>query len=310
MSIDTSMVKQFSSNIYHLSQQKDSRVWPLLKKKETIVGEEKYFDRVGGAEVMEKTGRNVDVVFQDMAYDRRRLTTRDYFWATLVDKEDKLRIIHSPESEYSIEARQAVARKMDDIAIAALLGTVYTGKTGATPVVLPDSQKLAATDAGAFSNFNIETLINLKYKFDVNEVEDNDRHILLGAAELRSMLQEDKMTSSDYAAVKALVHGEINSFMGFNFHRIERLPLLSAAITAADLATGAVTGGAATLAAGSKRCIAFAGSAMIAGIGANPTARVSERPDKHYANQLYYSMSLGAMRMEEVKVVEVITKQS
>lgn len=310
MSIDTSMVKQFSSNIYHLSQQKDARVWPLLKRKETLVGEEKYFDRLGGAEVQEKTGRNSDVLFSEMEYTRRRLTMRDYYWSTLVDKEDKLRIIHSPESEYAIEARSAVGRKMDDIAIAALLGTVYTGKTGATATVLPDAQKMIATTGAAFSNFNVETLLNIKYKFDVNEVEDNDRHILLGAAEIRAMLREDEMTSADFATVKALVHGEINQFMGFTFHRLERLPLLTAAITTANAATGDITSGAVTAAIGSKRCIAFAGSAMLAGIGANPTARVSERADKHYANQLYYSMSIGAMRMEEVKVIEVITKQS
>jgi hypothetical protein len=310
MSIDTSMVKQFSSNIYHLAQQTDSRVWPLFKRKESIVGEEKYFDRVGTTSMQEKVGRNSDTTFTDMDYTRRRLTMRDYFWSTLVDKEDKLRIIHNPESEYSIEARNAVARKMDDIAIASLLGTVYTGKTGATAVTLPDAQKICATSGGAFSQFNIETLRQLKYMFDVNEVPDLERHLLIGAAEIRAMLQEEKMTSQDYAAVKALVHGEINTFMGFNFVRLERLPLLTSAITNADLTDGSIGDGASTLAVGSKRCIAFAGSAMIAGIGANPTAKVSERPDKHYANQLYYSMSIGAMRMEEVKVVEVITKQS
>lgn len=309
MSIENSFVKQYASNIYHLSQQKDSRVWSLFGRKETLNGEEKYFDTVSGGEVQEKTGRNVDVVFSEMSHDRRRLTMRDYFWATLVDKEDKLRIIHNPESEYSIEARAQMARKMDDIAIAALLGTVYTGKTGATPLALPNSSKIAATDGAAFSNFNIETLRNLKYTFDVAEVDDMNRHILLGAAEIRAMLKEEKMTNSDYAAVKALVHGEINSFMGFNFHRIERLPFTTAS-TQITATTGVVGAGSDSAASGSKRCIAFASSGMIAGIGANPTAKVSERADKHYANQLYYSMSIGAMRMEEAKVVEIICKQA
>jgi hypothetical protein len=309
-SIETSMVKQFSSNIYHLSQQKDSRVWSLFNRKETLNSEEAYFDRLGAInDVQEKVGRNSDVQFSDVPYTRRRLTMSDYYWATLVDKEDKLRLIHSPESEFAIAARSQMARKMDDIGIAALLGTVYSGKAGATAVTLPDTQKIAAVSGGAHSQFNIETLRHLKYKFDVNEVEDMNRHILLGAAEIRALLQEDEMTSSDYAAVKALVHGEINTFMGFNFHRIERLPFTTASTTI-DYATGAVGSGAGTAASGSKRCIAFAGSAMIAGIGANPTAKLSERADKHYANQLYYSMSIGAMRMEEEKVIEILVKQS
>jgi hypothetical protein len=309
MTIETSMVKQFSSNIYHTVQQKDVRVWNLFSRKETLNSEEAYFDRIGTTEAQEKVGRNVDVTFTDPEYSRRRLTMRDYFWASLVDKEDKLRLIHSPESEYAIAARAAMGRKMDDIAIASLLGTVYSGKAGATAVTLPDSQKIASVSGGAHSQFNIETLRHLKFLFDSAEVDDMNRHILLGAAEIRALLQEDEMTSSDYAAVKALVHGEINTFMGFNFHRIERLPFTSASTTI-DYSTGAVGSGAGTAASGSKRCIAFAGSAMIAGIGASPTARVSERADKHYANQVYFSMSLGAMRMEEEKVIEILVKQS
>lgn len=310
-SIDTSMVKQFSSNVLHLCQQKDSRVWNLFGRSESLNSEEAYFDRLGSIDdIKEKTGRNSDVEFTDVPYSRRRLTMRDYYWATLVDKEDKLRIIHNPESEYSQAARAQFARKLDDLGIAALLGTVYSGKAGATAVTLPNSQKLVATNgSGVFSNFNIHVLRQLKYMFDVNEVEDQNRHILLGAKEIQNLLSQEEMTSSDYAAVKALVHGEINSFMGFNFHRIERLPFTSGS-TQVNLTTGEVGSGSDSAASGSKRCIAFAGSAMLKGIGANPTAKVSDRPDKHYATQLYMSMSLGAMRMEEEKVIEIITKIS
>ena len=38
-------------------------------------------------------------------------------------------------------------------------------------------------------------------------------------------------------------------------------------------------------------------------------ARVSERIDTHYDTQLYYSAEMGAMRKEEVKVVEILTKE-
>lgn len=306
--IPSSFVKQFSSNIYHLSQQKDSRVWNLFGRRETLQGEEKYFDRIGLVEAMEKIGRHSDVTFQDTPYSRRRLTMRDYFWADLVDKEDKLRIIHTPESEYAIAARAAMGRKMDDVAIASLLGTVYTGKNGATPVALPNSQKIAAYNGSGFSQMNVETLRQIKFKFDEAEVDDMNRHIIMGAAEIRAMLRENELTNSDFAAVKALVNGEINTFMGFNFHRIERLPFTTAS-TQIDASTGEVGVGSDAAPAGTKRCIAFCSSGMIAGIGENPTARVSERADKHYANQVYFSMSIGAMRMEEVKVIEVLTKQ-
>jgi hypothetical protein len=41
-------------------------------------------------------------------------------------------------------------------------------------------------------------------------------------------------------------------------------------------------------------------------IGKEPSARIDERADKSYATQVYYCMSVGATRMEEAKVVEII----
>jgi len=307
--IPSSMFKQFSSNIYHLSQQEDSRLAPLVSRKETIEGEEKYFDRIGTVEAMEKVGRHSNTTYQDTPYSRRRVTMRDYFWADLVDKEDKLRIIHNPESEYSKAARMAMGRKMDDIVIGAALGQVYTGKNGATPVSLPNEQKLGSIDGAGFSQMNVELLRGLKQKFDEAEVADMDRHIVCGAAEIRALLQQTEITNSDFNSVKALVNGEVNTFMGFNFHRIERLPFTTA-LTQFDASTGQVGVGADSIPVGAKRCFAMCGSGLLMGIGANPTARVSELPEKHYANQVYFSMSLGAMRMEETKVIEFFTAQS
>lgn len=313
--IDQTMVNVFSSNVYHLSQQKDARIWPLFTRSEKINAEEAYFDRIGGTEAMEKVGRNSDTTYVDVKYDRRRLTMRDYFWATLVDRADKLRIIHSPESEQAIEARKAMARKMDDIAVAALLGTVYTGKRGATPVNLPDSQKLLAveydtgTSANVLSNLNIDTLLAVKQKFDEEEVDEDARYIVCPSAQISALLREDKLTSSDFAAVKALVRGEVNEFMGFKFIRTERIPVTTATITNASLSDGNVgSPGTDTINAGARRCIAFTASALIKGVGEDVTARVSEMPGKHYSNQVYFSMTLGAMRMEEVKVIEILTK--
>jgi hypothetical protein len=42
--------------------------------------------------------------------------------------------------------------------------------------------------------------------------------MVIHANSLASILGEQKLTSSDYASVKALVSGEINTFLGFTFH--------------------------------------------------------------------------------------------
>jgi len=40
-------------------------------------------------------------------------------------------------------------------------------------------------------------------------------------------------------------------------------------------------------------------------IGKDISARIDERADKSYSTQVYYCMSIGATRMEEVKVVQI-----
>jgi hypothetical protein len=44
-------------------------------------------------------------------------------------------------------------------------------------------------------------------------------------------------------------------------------------------------------------------------MGKEPTARIDERADKSYATQIYYCQTLGATRMEETKVVEVLCSE-
>ena len=46
------------------------------------------------------------------------------------------------------------------------------------------------------------------------------RHILIHANNLSALLGETEVTSSDYNSVKALVAGDVNTFLGFQFHTI------------------------------------------------------------------------------------------
>ena len=41
-------------------------------------------------------------------------------------------------------------------------------------------------------------------------------------------------------------------------------------------------------------------------VGAEPSGRISERDDKNYSTQVFMSMDIGATRMDETGVVEII----
>lgn len=309
--ITTAFVKQFSSNVFHLSQQKGSRLQDKVRN-ESQNSEAAFYDRIGSVDAKEKTTRHSDVEYDDTPHSRRKVTMKDYYYSDLVDKEDKIRTLINPESEYVQAAVWALGRKKDDIIIAAALGNAYGGKEGATVISLPDSQKVAAFDGTTNSgvNLNIKTLRAVKQKFDGNDVDESIKRCLAHSSfQLQSLLGEDQITNADYNTIKALVAGEVDSFMGFSFVRLERLPRSASNITY-DVATGAVGTGAGTITASkSRRCFAWAMDGLLLSKGKEIQARISELPQKHYAHQIYASMSLGATRMEEVKVVEVICSE-
>lgn len=309
--ITEAFVKQYSANVFHLSQQKGSKLRPLVRQ-ESQNSKAAFWDRIGAVIAQKKTSRHADTPRMDTPHSRRRVTLNDYEYADLVDNEDKIKMLISPESEYAVAAMWALGRAMDDEIIAAALGTAYAGEEGSTSVVLPTTQKVAAHDGTTTTgvNLNVRTLRKVKEKFDANDVDESiPKYFAIGSSQLQSLLGQTEVTSSDYNSIKALVMGEVNSFMGFSFIRTERLPRSASNVTytVTNGVTGAGTG--TITAANSRRCIAWAMDGLILSIGQDIKARIGERGDKSYAMQVYACMGIGAARIEEEKVVEVICSE-
>lgn len=309
--VTEAFVKQYSANVFHLAQQKGSRLQSLCRS-ESQNSESKFFERIGSVDAQLKSGRHSLVSYSDTPHSRRKVTLADYFHADLVDEEDKIRMLISPESPYAQAAVWALGRKKDDVIISAALGNAYSGAEGNTAVALPTTQKVAAHDGSTTTgvNLNVRTLRKVKEKFDANDVDESiPRHFAIGSSQLQSLLGETEVTSSDYASIKALVMGEVDSFMGFKFVRLERLPVSASNVTY-TVTNGVVGAGTGTItAANSRRCFAWAQDGLILSTGKEVMAKITEIPERHYANQVYAKMGIGATRMEEVKVVEVICSE-
>ena len=278
--ITTAFVQQYSANIQMLSQQMGS----LLRDKvrlESVVGKNAFFDQVGSVTAVVKTSRHSDTPQIDTPHARRRVSLADYEFADLIDQQDKVRLLIDPTSSYAQAAAMAMGRAMDDVVISAALGTSFTGETGSTSTVLPSAQKIA--EAGT-DGLTIAKLRTAKEKFDLASVDPSiQRYMIVSPRQITDLLGTTSVTSSDFNTVKALVQGEVDSFMGFKFITSNRLSIESS----------------------KRKCIAFASDGIALGVGKDVSARIDERADKSYATQVYYCMSIGATRMEEEKVVEV-----
>lgn len=302
-------VQAYTANVYQLSQQRMSRLGPCVRT-EVFKGKTEYFDRMGLATAQPKPARNSPTPNLDIPLSRRAVTTTMYEWATLVDRKDKLQQIHDPENQFAQAASMALGRSMDQVLIAGALGNAATGEAAATSTSLPTSQKLAAVSQGAISSLNVATLLAVKQKMDAAEAV-GPRYLVHNAAQLQNLLGQTQVTSADYNTVRALVHGDIDTYLGFKFIHTELIVASSVYSTGAtfDPSSGlySTAGNALSIPSGANSAFAFVGDGLLLGKNEEAVGRIDERPDFSYSMQVYNSMDFGAVRMEEVKVVEIIS---
>jgi len=99
----------------------------------------------------------------------------------------------------------AIGRRQDQMIIDALVNSSTS---------LTVSNDIGGSD----TNLSVAKLREAKRLLDKNNVPPEGRNIILHASGLASLLSETAVTSSDFNTVKALVSGEINTFLGFTFH--------------------------------------------------------------------------------------------
>lgn len=297
--IETALVNSYHSNLEMAFQQKQSRL-----RKTVTVGTQNsefdFWDRIGIVEANEVEGRHTDTPLNSTPYDRRRIQTKPYDWADLIDKKDKLRMLADPTSSYVLNARNAINRKMDRVIIEAATGTAYSGKNGNTAVTFPTSQQIAvdfvSTGAAANSNLTLDKLRKVILILRQNEVIDDDGENespdmitgVLTASQLDSLLRTTEVVDADYAAVKALVNGRVNQFLGITFIYTELLKK-----------TGDI-----------RSCLFYVKKGIRLSVASEFGSDVGPRRDKRNSVQVYVTADFGAARMWEEAVVEVLCDET
>jgi|TARA_A100001391_G_scaffold202412_1_gene191895 hypothetical protein len=286
--VTTAFVQQYSANVQMLSQQMGSRLRDAVRI-ENVVGKNAFIDQIGKATAQLRTSRHADTPQLDTPHARRRLSLASYEYADLIDDQDKVRMLIDPTSFYAQAAAAAMGRAMDDVIIDAALGTASTGETGSGSATLDATNNMVGS-ASSNDGLTIAKLLEAKRKLDLNDVDPSiPRYIAVGPKQIEDLLGTTQVTSSDFNTVKALAQGDVNSFLGFEFIMTNRLDVDSNDI---------------------RSCFAWAEDGLTLGIGKDVSARIDERNDKGYATQVYYCMDIGAVRMEESKVVKIFCDET
>jgi hypothetical protein len=289
--VDTAFVKQYHANVERLLQQKGSRLRGKTRM-ETQNSEEQFWEQIGAVEASEITTRHGDSPQVDTPHDRRRCTLRFYDIGDMIDTVDKVQMLIDPASTYVQNFADALNRKYDDTVIAAFTAAVATGKNGTSTAAF---QSTASTSGGMrvdvdFGGNNtgltIAKLIEARRVLlsRQNDPGDEPWYILVNAAGLADLLNTTQVTSADFNTVKALVKGEVNTFLGFEFVHSERI-----LTTASDTETV-------------MEFPFWTKSGMLAAMGKDITTEVARRADKRFSWYAYAMAGFGAIRMQEGKV--------
>jgi hypothetical protein len=278
--VDEHFIRRYTAGIMHLAEQKESRLRSAVRV-ESISAEKSFFDQVGSQTLNKRTTRHGDTILTDTPHKRRMVTSSTYDGADLVDEPDVMRVLNDPTNAYSVAFSRAAGRQMDDVIVASALATANTGKEGDDPVNFPNGNWLIEHNA---EGLTVAKVIEAKEVLDAAENDPNEpRYAVTSAKQITDMLGTTEVTSSDFNSVKALVSGEINTWMGFDWIRSERLEK-----------TGS-----------NRAALFYQKSSLLLGVGINPHVRIAERPDKNHSTQVFITMDFGATRMDETGVVHV-----
>jgi len=288
--ITTAFVQQYKANVYHLTQQKGSKLRRGVRV-ESVTGKNGYYDQIGATSARKRTSRHADTPRMDTPHSRRRVALEDYDWADLIDNEDQIRMLIDPTSQYAEAAAMAMGRAMDDAIIAAALATAYTGEDGSTTTSYSSGMTVGIQTVWpgvtpADTGMNVAKLIEAGKLLGQNDVDpDEERYVAINARQISSLLKDDKLSNNDYNVLRPLVDGKVAQYMGFMFLPTNRIT---------------VDGNS------DDEVLYWAKGGMLLGVGQDIQTKIGERPDKNYATQVFTSMSIGATRMEEVRVGKIL----
>jgi hypothetical protein len=184
----------------------------LFRQRNGVKGSKTTFNRMGKGQASERTAPSSDVISMNIDHNKVEVTLRDWEASEYTDIFKQQEVLPDEVSELSTSIKGAIGRRRDQLCIDALAaGTYAAAPTDA------EGKLVGTAVGGAASNMNIDKLIALKTYMDRKAIPKDGRCIAIHPDGMAGLLADTKVTSSDYANVKALVRGEIDTFMGFKF---------------------------------------------------------------------------------------------
>lgn len=250
-----------------------------VRQRRGVEGSTVKFPKVGRGVATPRIGQT-DVTPLNVGFSNVTLTLEDWIAAEYSDIFSQQKVNFDERSELVQVLGNAIGRRQDQLVLNALANSGTSLSVG--------------NDVGGNdTNMNVAKLRQAKGLMDKNNVPPTDRHIVIHSNGLQSLLAETAVTSSDFNTVKALVNGELNTFLGFQFHVLG----------------DRTEGGLAIDGSLDRTCFAFHKDAIGYGEGIAPKTEINYIPEK--TSFLVASMfSAGATTIDAEGIVSIVARES
>ena len=208
-SITNAFVTLFDAEVKQ-AYQGESSLLNCVRLRQGVQGNTYKFPKLGKGSATARIPQT-DVTPLNVTYSQVTASMSDYNAAEYSDIFHQAKVNFDERQELVQVVSKAIGRRMDQLILDGL-DAASSPSTVAKTVVTSGS--------AAASNLNVGKLIAAKKALDAKNVPFDDRHIIVHANSLSGLLGDERAISGDFATVKALVAGEINSFLGFKFYVI------------------------------------------------------------------------------------------
>ena len=244
----------------------------VTRERTNVEGNQVKFPKIGKGTATVRVPQT-DVTPLNVTYSQVTATMSDFIAAEYSDIFQQSKVNFDERQELVQVVGGAIGRRMDQLVIDAL-NAASSPSTVATSV------------GGAGTNMNLAKLLAAKKALDTKNVPAEGRCMLIHANGLSALLDETELTSSDFATVKALSTGQLDTYLGFKF------------ITLGDRDEGGLP------LPSTRTCFAFHRDAIGLGISMNQRSEINYVAEK--TSFLVSSMfSAGAVAIDDDGIVKI-----
>ncbi len=197
-------VTEFDSMVKHEYNDVMGKLKKTITARQNVTGDTYNFRLMGKGIANQKSTADL-VTPMDVNHQFRIATLANWNAPEYTDIFDQAEVNFDEKQELAQVVAGAISRREDQIIIDAL--------DASTP--------LASDIVAGAANLTVSKLIDAKVALVDQGVGNENLFFVAEANGLGGLLNDTSLTSEDFATVKALVNGTVDSFMGFKFNFIE-----------------------------------------------------------------------------------------